>query len=48
MSKMSQTLNTMPNFDRSNYGYWKCCMRFFLKSMDVWTIIEFGFKAPEK
>jgi len=21
-------------------GYWKACMRFFLKSIDVWKIIE--------
>ena len=23
-------------------------MRFFLKSIDVWHVIEFGFKVPEK
>ena len=23
MFKMSQTLNTVPNFDGLNYGYWK-------------------------
>jgi hypothetical protein len=44
---MSQTLNTVPNFDGSNYGYWKSRMRFFLKSIDVWHVIESGFKVPE-
>jgi hypothetical protein len=45
---MSRTLNTVPNFDGSNYGYWKSRMRFFLKSIDIWHIIETGFKVPEK
>jgi hypothetical protein len=45
---MSQTLNTVPNFDGSNYGYWKSRMRFFLKSLDVWSVIESGFQAPDK
>ena len=45
---MSQTINTVPNFDGSNYGYWKSCMRFFLKSIDVWFVIESGFKALDK
>jgi hypothetical protein len=45
---MSQTLNTVPNFDGSNYGYWKSRMRFFLKSIDVWSVIESGFQAPDK
>jgi hypothetical protein len=45
---MSQTLNTVPNFNGSNYGYWKSRMRFFLKSIDVWSAIEFGFQAPDK
>jgi hypothetical protein len=45
---MSQSLNTVPNFDGSNYGYWKSRMRFFLKSIDVWSVIESGFQAPDK
>jgi hypothetical protein len=45
---MSQTLNIVPNFDGSNYGYWKSCMRFFLKLIDVWSVIESGFQAPDK
>jgi hypothetical protein len=45
---MSQNLNTVPNFNGSNYGYWKSRMRFFLKSIDIWFVIEFGFNAPYK
>ena len=45
---MSQTRNTVPNYDGSNYGYWKSRMRFFLKSIDVWSVIESGFQAPDK
>jgi hypothetical protein len=33
---MSQTLNFVPAFDGTNYGYWKARMRFFLKSIDCW------------
>jgi hypothetical protein len=40
---MSQTLNYVPTFDGSNYGYWKSRMCFFLKSNDVWQIVEFGW-----
>jgi hypothetical protein len=40
---MSFSLNYVPPFDGSNYGYWKSCMRFFLKSIDVWHIVEFGW-----
>ena len=46
---MSQTLNTVPNFNRSNYGYWKSRMRFFLKSiLNIWSVIESGFNPPNK
>jgi hypothetical protein len=48
MFKVSQTLNIVPNFDGSNYGYWKSYMRFFFKSINVWTVIKSGFKALEK
>jgi len=34
---MSQTLNSIPGFDGTNYGCWKARMRFFLKSIDCWT-----------
>jgi len=44
---MSQTLNYVPTFDGSNYGYWKARMRFFLKSIDGWSIVEFGWTEPE-
>jgi hypothetical protein len=37
---MSQTLNFFPTFYGMNYGYWKACMRFFLKSIDCWSIVE--------
>jgi hypothetical protein len=40
---MSQTLNSVPAFDGSNYGYWKARMRFFLKSIDCWSIVESGW-----
>jgi hypothetical protein len=44
---MSQTLNFVPAFDGMNYGYWKARMRFFLKSIDVWKIVESGWIKPE-
>jgi len=44
---MSQTLNSVPAFDGSNYGYWKARMRFFLKSIDCWGIVETGWTKPE-
>jgi hypothetical protein len=37
---MSQTLNSVHAFDGTNYGYWKARIRFFLKSIDVWKIVE--------
>jgi hypothetical protein len=44
---MSQTLNYVLAFDGTNYGYWKARMRFFLKSIDFWQIIEYGWTKPE-
>jgi hypothetical protein len=44
---MSQTLNFVSNFDGTNYGYWKARMRFFLKSIDCWGIVETGWTKPE-
>jgi hypothetical protein len=44
---MSQTLNSVPTFDGTNYGYWKVQMRFFLKSIDYWSIVETGWTKPE-
>jgi hypothetical protein len=44
---MSQTLNYVPTFDGTNYGYWKARMRFFLKSIDCWNIVEIGWTKPE-
>jgi hypothetical protein len=43
---MSQTLNTVPAFDGTNYGYWKARMHFFLKSIDCWSIVETGWTKP--
>jgi hypothetical protein len=37
---MSQNLNIVPAFNGTNYGYWKARMRFFLKSIDCWNIVE--------
>jgi hypothetical protein len=45
---MSQNLNLVSPFDVTNYGYWKACMRFFLKSIDVWKIVETGWIKPEE
>jgi hypothetical protein len=45
---MSQNLNFVPPFDGTNYGYWKARMRFFLKSIDIWKIVETGWIKPEK
>jgi hypothetical protein len=45
---MSQNLNSVPPFDGSNYGYWKACMRFLLKSIDVWKIVETGWIKLEE
>jgi hypothetical protein len=45
---MSQNLNSVPPFYGTNYGYWKARMRFFLKSIDVWKIVETGWIKPEE
>jgi len=45
---MSQNLNSVPPFDGTNYGYWKACMRFFSKSIDVWKTVETGWIKPEE
>jgi len=45
---MSQNLNSVPSFDGTNYGYWKARMRFFLKSIDVWKIVETSWIKPEE
>jgi hypothetical protein len=43
---MSQNLNIVHAFDGTNYGYWKAHMRFFLKSIDCWNIVETGWTKP--
>jgi hypothetical protein len=45
---MSQNLNFVPPFDGTNYGYWKARMRFFLKSIDIWKIVESGWIKLEE
>jgi hypothetical protein len=35
-------------FFGTNYGYWKARMSFFLKSIDVWKIVENGWIKPEE
>jgi hypothetical protein len=37
---MSQSLHCIPAFDGTNYRYWKARIYFFLKSIDVWQIVE--------
>jgi len=44
---MFQTLNFVPASDGTNYGSWKARMRFFLKSIDCWSIVETGWTKPE-
>jgi hypothetical protein len=43
---MSQNLNIVSAFDGTNYGYWKARMRFYLKSIDYWKIVETGWTKP--
>jgi hypothetical protein len=43
---MSQNLNNVPAFDAMNYEYWKAHMRFFLKSIDYWKIVETSWTKP--
>jgi hypothetical protein len=40
--------NTVPNFDGSNYAIWKIRMRVYLKSIDVWEVVEPGWTRPEE
>jgi hypothetical protein len=43
---MFQTLNIVLAFDGMNDGYWKACMRFFLKSINSLSIVETGWTKP--
>jgi len=45
---MSQNLNSVPPFDGTNYSYLKARIHFFLKSIDVWKIVETGWIKPEE
>jgi hypothetical protein len=44
---MSQTLNFVPTLNGTNFGYWKAQMRFFLKSIDCWSIVDSRWTKPE-
>jgi hypothetical protein len=44
---MSHSLQCIPAFDGMNYEYWKARMCFFLKSIDVWQIVETSWIKPE-
>jgi len=44
---MALNLNYVTAFDGTNYGYWKARLRFFLKSIDIWHIVEFGWTPPK-
>jgi len=44
---MSLPLNFVPSFNGSSNDYWKAHMRFFLKSIHVWHIVEIGWTPPE-
>jgi hypothetical protein len=44
---IAQNLNSVSAFDGTNYGYWKARMRFFLKSIDYWSIVETSWTKPE-
>jgi hypothetical protein len=43
---MSQNLNIVPTFDCTNNGYLKTRMRFFLKFIDCWNIVETCWTKP--
>jgi hypothetical protein len=45
---MSQNLNSVPPFVGTNFGYWKARMRFFLKSIEVWKVVETSWIKPEE
>jgi len=44
---MSQSLNSIHSFYDTNYSYWKSRIRFFLKSINVWQIVETGWTKPK-
>jgi hypothetical protein len=44
---MFLSLNSIPYFDGYNYSYWKSRMRFFLKSIDIWHIVESGWTTSD-
>jgi hypothetical protein len=44
---MSQSFHCILAFDGTNYGYSKARMCFFLKSIDVWQIVETGWIKSE-
>ena len=46
----SQSLNTPPYFNGSNYAFWKVRMRAFLYSIDesVWDAVDVSWTRPEE
>lgn len=44
---MALNLNFVLAFDGSNYSYWKSCMKFFFKSIDIWHISESRWTPPK-
>jgi hypothetical protein len=40
--------NYLPVFDGSNYSLWKIRIRVYLKSIDVWNIVKYGWTHPGK
>ncbi|XP_074313769.1 uncharacterized protein LOC141648962 [Silene latifolia] len=44
-SSSSVSLPAIPNFAEESYDYWSVKMKLFLKSCDLWEIVEKGFEA---
>jgi hypothetical protein len=40
--------NSLPVFDGSNYTFWKISTKAYLKSIDVWHIVESRWINPNK
>ena len=43
-----QSTNKLPLFNRSNYTYWKACIRIFIQALDydLWCVIINGLHIP--
>ena len=40
--------NSLPVFDGFNFTFWKIRMKAYLKSVEVWYIVESGWNNPNK